>query len=204
MKVNRDQFLEDGYFIQRNAIPPDQLADLRAAYEIMVEHQKIIWARDRDPDGPPGGVWEMGAQPRLALHNMGDQLDAQTAQTIEIWLHENTLGTSTQLLQMPHAAVTEMMMMCNPVRDRGPAGWHRDMYPPYCAPLMGYVDDIVENGPRYVQWNISLYEDDVLCVIPGSHIRYRTDEEQAAMAGDRKGELAGAVQIDHQRQALFE
>ena len=87
MKVNRDQFLEDGYFIQRNAIPADQLADLRAAYETMVEHQKIIWARDRGPDDPPGGVWEIGAQPRLILDNMGDQLETQTAQIIEIWLH---------------------------------------------------------------------------------------------------------------------
>ena len=45
MKVNRDQFLENGYIILRNAIPPDQADELRAAYEIMVDRQKIIWAR---------------------------------------------------------------------------------------------------------------------------------------------------------------
>ena len=195
MKVNRDQFLEDGYFIQRNAIPPDQLADLRAAYETMVERQKIIWARDRGPDDPPGGVWEMGAQPRLILDNMGDQLDTQTAQTIEIWLHENLHGVSSQLLGLEDAGVTEMMMMCNPVRDHGPAAWHRDFSPYYCAPLQGYTQDIIENGPRYIQWNVPLYDDDVLWVVPGSHKRSTTPEELAQLSKDNRAPLSSGLQV---------
>ena len=32
MQVNRDQFLEQGYVILRNVIPPALLDDVRAAY----------------------------------------------------------------------------------------------------------------------------------------------------------------------------
>jgi len=197
MKFSRDQFLEDGYVILRQVIPPQDLDDLRQAYEKLVERQRVIWARERGPDDPPGGVWETSAQPRLNLGMLAGQIDAQTVGAVEIWLHENTQGVSSQLLGVDDAAVTEMMLMCNPVRDHetgGHSGWHRDFYPPHTAPLQGYADDILENGPRYVQWNLPLYDDSVLWVVPGSHARLNTDEENAALNSDARTPVPGAVQ----------
>ena len=158
-------------------VPSGRLEAVRAAYEILVERQRQIWASERKPDDPPGGAWETSAQPRLVLSRPpGDQIDARSAAAVEVWLGERAQGVSEQLLAVDDAAVTEMMLMCNPVRDHGPALWHRDMYPPYCAPLQAYVDDILETGPRYIQWNISLYDDDVLWGVPGSHARLNTQE----------------------------
>jgi len=197
MQINRDQFLEEGYLILRQVIPPDQLETLRTTYEIMVERQKVIWAQQRRPGDPPGGVWETGAQPRLVLGEIADQIDAQTAPAVEFWLHENMQGVSSQLLGVEDAAVTQMMLMCNPRRDRGTAdhrGWHRDLYPPRCAPLQSYADDIVENGPRYVQWNLPLYDDDVLWVLPGSHIRSTSRAENEQLDKDPHVPLPGGVQ----------
>ncbi len=196
MKIDRNQFLEEGYVVLRNVIPADELEALRKSYEILVERQKIIWAQERKPDDPPGGVWEASAQPRLLLHQnpIVDQIDEDTASAVEIWLHENTQGASSELLGVSDAAVTEMMLMCNPVRDRGPAHWHRDLYPPYGAPLQGYVDDIIESGPRYVQWNLCLYDDDVLWVIPGSHARLNTARENELLRTNRHIPFPGSVQ----------
>ena len=194
MKVDRDRFIEDGYLIVPGAVPPDRLHKVRNAYEIMVERQKRVWAQQREPDEPPGGEWEMSAQPRLAIQSMVDQIDEQTAWTIQVWLCENIRGVSAELLNEPDAGVTEMMLMCNPVRDRGPAHWHRDMYPPHSAPLRGYIDDIVESGPRYVQWNIALHDDDVLCVMPGSHRRPNTRAEDEQIKKDAHQPLPGGVQ----------
>ncbi|SVD90720.1 uncharacterized protein METZ01_LOCUS443574, partial [marine metagenome] len=170
MRVDRDRFLEEGYLVVQEVVPPDQLDEVRAAYEILVDRQRETWVSQRKPDDPPGGAWETSSQPRLALSGVGlsDAIDGRTAAAVEMWLGERAQGVSEQLLAVEDAAVTEMMLMCNPRRDHGPAVWHRDMYPPYCAPLQGYVDDISEMGPRYIQWNISLYDDDVLWVIPGS------------------------------------
>ncbi len=197
MDFNRDQFLEEGYVILRGVIPPQQLEGLQRAHEVLVERQKEIWARERGPDDPPGGVWETHAQPRLNLGALADQIDAQTIGAVEIWLHENMQGVSSRLLGVEDAAVTEMMVMCNPVRDHetaGHRGWHRDFYPPHTAPLQGYADDILENGPRYVQWNLPLYDDNVLWVVPGSHARLNTAEENAALNSDARTPVPGAVQ----------
>ena len=196
MKIDRDRFLEEGYVVLRNVIPVEELDALRASYEILVERQKAIWAQERKPDDPPGGVWETSAQPRLLLHHspLVDLINEDTASAVEIWLHENTQGASSELLGVSDAAVTEMMLMCNPVRDRGPAHWHRDLYPPYGAPLQGYVDDIIEAGPRYVQWNLCLYDDDVLCVIPGSHARLNTKRENEQLRTNRSIPFPGSVQ----------
>ena len=67
MQVNRDQFMEEGYLVLREVIPPEELDALRESYELMVSRQRDIWARERGPNEPPGGVWETSPQPRLQL-----------------------------------------------------------------------------------------------------------------------------------------
>ena len=52
------------------------------------------------------------------------------------------------------------------------------------APMKALADDFLENGPRYVQWNAALYHDDVLWVVPGSHIRVNTSEENSDLNCD--------------------
>ncbi|MXW78204.1 MAG: hypothetical protein F4Z57_04295, partial [Gemmatimonadetes bacterium] len=160
MKLNRDEFLETGYLIVKEAVPRDKLERVRQAYETLVNRQRENWKAERAAGDPPGGVWETGAQPRLQLSRapLVNQIDPKTAPAVEVWLEENIHGVSTELLGIADGAVTEMMMMCNPVRDHGPARWHRDLHPIDTAPLQGYIDDILEGGPRYVQWNIPLYD----------------------------------------------
>ena len=108
MQINRRQFLEEGFIVLRNVIPPGHLDRVRAAYENLVGRQRAIWARERKADAPPGGVWEASAQPRLALQNMVADIDRDTAMAIEIWLQENIHGASSRLLGLEDAAVTEM------------------------------------------------------------------------------------------------
>ncbi len=197
MDIDRDRFLEEGYLILRQVIPPGALERLRPSCENLLEQQKVVWARERGPDDPPGGTWEESAQPRVMTGQVVDQIDQHCIAAIEVWLHENIQGVSSKLLAVEDAAVTEMMMMCSPVRDHGTAdhnGWHRDVYPPFSAPIQAYTDDIVENGPRYVQWNIPLYDDDVLWVMPGSHRRLNTKAENQQLRLDQRVPFPGGVQ----------
>lgn len=194
--IDRDRFLEEGYLIVRGVIPPGDLDAVRQAYERLVDVQRGIWAETRADGEPPGGMWETHRQPRLNLSRrpLAQRIDRSTARAVEAWLSEGAHGVSSALLDLPDASVSEMMMMCNPVTDHGPAEWHRDMYPPIAAPLRNYNEDILENGPRYVQWNISLYADDVLWVVPGSHVRRNTEEENAQLRADPRVPLPNAVQ----------
>ena len=194
MQVNRNQFLEEGFAVFREVVPPDELDELRAASELLLDRRREIWARERGAEDPPGGQWEISRQPRLMIAETPEVVDEETASFVEFWLHDNSHGVSSRLLDMPHAACTEMMMMCSPVKDHGPAMWHRDIHPFDTAPLQGYAEDILENGPRYIQWNIALYDDDVLWVVPGSHVRFATEDEQAQLNTDRTVPLPNAVQ----------
>ncbi len=195
MQVNRQQFLEQGYLVLREVIPPDRLRQLRADFEVLVERQKRIWAQERGPDDPPGGDWETRPQPRLVSYNR--LIDEATTSTVEVWLQENTLGVSRQLLSVPEAAsVAGMMLMCSPVRDHGPARWHRDVHPIDMAPLSGLQKDLVENGPKYVQWNIPLYDDDVLWVVPGSHKRLNTETEDRELLDDPRRALTSGIPVE--------
>ena len=196
MKVNRDQFMEEGYVVLREVVPAEALDALRESYELMVSRQREIWSKERAPNDSPGGVWETSPQPRLLLGRdpLVKRIDEKTASAVEIWAHENMQGASSALLGEEDAGVTEMMLMCSPVKDCGPAAWHRDHHPIDTAPLQGYIDDIVETGPRYVQWNLSLYDDSVLWVLPGSHLRVNTDAENQQLLADPKVPLPGAVQ----------
>ena len=134
LKVDRDRFLNEGYLILRGVIPRGDLSHLRAHCESLLEMQKVKWAADRGPDDPPGGAWEMGAQPRLV--HFEKLIDQETATAVEFCLGETTLGASRQIMGAPDAAPTLQMMMCSPVRDwLGGTGWHRDGQPVDMAPL---------------------------------------------------------------------
>jgi len=194
IRVDRDRFLEEGFLILRGVIPPRDLEALRRSYEILVDRQRRIWTDMAARGKAPADVWRSSAQPRLNITRPPDLGDRETAPAFEFWLHENTQGVSSVLLAEDDAPPTEMMLMCNPVSDRGPARWHRDFYPPLNCPLMAYADDIKESGPRYVQWNVPLYDDAVLWVVPGSHVRSNTPEENTSMAKDPRSPVPGGVQ----------
>ena len=85
MKVNPEQLRDDGYIILREVIPPEQLDDVRASFEVLVERQKEIWAQEGNPS-----VWETGAQPRLG--HFENLIDEDTANAVETWMHKKHLG----------------------------------------------------------------------------------------------------------------
>ncbi len=181
MQVDREQLMHDGFVIIRQVIAPDDLPAVRASYETLIERQG-------------GREWlSKGAQPRLTIV---PHIDAATANAVELWLGESTLGVARQLLCVGEAAaVTWMWCMCSPLEDHGPANWHRDVHPIDMAPMRLLELDMLENGPRYVQWNIALYDDDVFWAVPGSHRRLNTPKENQQLLADDHAPLTGGGPI---------
>ncbi len=193
MHFDPRQLFEDGFIVLRGVVPPDWLDPLRDSFERMVELQKEIWARVRKPDDPPGGEWELSHQPRLYFDTL---VDEDTANTMAFCLHDNTMGASRRIMNAEAAGNTGFFFMCNPVEDRGPAAWHRDIHPIDQAPLRGLQDDLLYNAPGYLQWNIPLYDDNVLWVMPKSHRRGNTDEENRCLERNPREPLPGGVQVE--------
>ena len=168
MKVDPRDVMNDGYVMVRQAIEPDMLEPLRESFELIVRRE---W-----PDGIPDGA----AQPRV--YGWTKHVDEANANAVAFLYHDNTLGVVQQLMQTPNVGVVGDYLMCNPTRDHGPWFWHRDFAPVSEGPLQGVQADCMACGPVYLQWNIALYDDDVFCVVPGSHRRANTDAENRQMA----------------------
>ena len=192
--LNRSLLRRDGYLILRNVIPADEIDAVRAACEGLLDRQRDIWRREAGPDDPPGGMWDKHPQARVAAFER--LVDAETARAVELWLSDPIMGTSRELLSQPEAVPMEMMMMCNPRTDHGPAKWHRDIGADDMAPLWLLQEELAETGPRYLQWNLPLYDDDVLWVVPGSHRRPNTPEEDRQLAEDPWSPLPGGMRVE--------
>ncbi len=188
----RAELLGNGFCIVRNAVPPSELDRLRTVFEGLLDGQRRIWRRERGPEDPPDGVWETSPQPRLVGYE--GLVDGESAAAVELLLGR-PLEVSRRIMGA-EAAPTQFMMMCNPVRDHGPAAWHRDIHPIDQAPVAGLQRDLLANGPGYLQWNLPLYDDGVLWVVPGSHRRPNTAAENEALAEDPRRPLPGAMRVE--------
>ena len=198
MQADLHEFKDKGYLILRQVIPPDMLEDLRQSFDELVRRE---WPEGPSPGRPP-------QQPRI--YGFEKHIDASTANILEFCLHDNVLDPCRQLLQVPDVGMAYMFLMCNPVRDYGPWFWHRDFTPLSDGPLQGMQLDFAANGPAHLQWNIALYDDDVLWIVPGSHPRPNTEDENRQLAavphtyahnqqpqGEKRHEpLPGSVPVD--------
>ena len=193
MNDERASLLRDGYVIVRGVVPPDELEDTRRVFEILVDRQRRVWERERGPKDPPGGAWETSAQPRLVSFD-GLVESGEEAAAVELLLGR-PLEVSRRIMSAA-VAPTQFMMMCNPTSDHGPAAWHRDIHPIDQAPIVGLQQDLLANGPGYLQWNLALHDDDVLWVVLGSHMRPNTDDESQHLAEDARRPLPGALQVE--------
>ncbi|MDA0335172.1 MAG: phytanoyl-CoA dioxygenase family protein [bacterium] len=188
----RNALLRDGFVIVRGAVAADALEPTQQIFEELVNRQRLVWSRQRGADDPPGGVWETSAQPRLASFD-GLVESRQQALAVELLLGQ-PLQTSRRIMNAP-VAPTQFMMMCNPVRDHGPAAWHRDIHPIDQAPVIGLQQDLLANGPGYLQWNLALHDDDVLWVVPGSHTRPNTAAENRCLTENPRRPLPEGLQV---------
>ena len=119
---------------------------------------------------------------------------------VSFCLGATTLGVSAQLMPslqvgQGEAGLHQISMMCSPVADHGPADWHRDTDPVSEPPVGAIAADMQHNGAGYIQWNIALYDDSVLWVVPGSHRRDLSETEVHELAGSARGPLSSGLQI---------
>ena len=194
MKIDRQQFMDDGYLILRDVVAPEQLEALRDAVESMVDGCRERSRQKRLPNQPPGGRWAESGQPRLCFNT---DCDRDSALAVDFLLGETTLGVCRQLIDAEQIAVHNMNTLCSgDTIDAGPGAWHRDIGPGNPAPLLGMIANMERHGPSYLQWNIALYEDSVLWIVPQSHKRKNTEAENRQLAENPKVPLPGGMPVE--------
>lgn len=164
----KQDLMEVGYVVVRDMIAPAELQELRASVGAIV---------DRAPDS--GRV------------TMTDWVDRKSANAVEFCFDDRVGEFSRQLLEAPDVAPLGMWVLCS-----SGTGWHRDIHPHDMAPLDGLQEDVRLNGPPYVQWNIALYDDSYLQVMPGSHLRRNNEDERKIERRFGVVPLPGALTVE--------
>ena len=168
LERQREQLMREGYVIVRNMIPPDELERLRESVDTII---------DKAPPSSRVQVTEW--------------VDKQTANAVEFYFDDRTLGFTRRLMDAPDVAPQGMWVLCH-----SGTGWHRDIHPIDMAPLDGLQEDIRLNGPPYLQWNLPLYDDSYLHVIPGSHLRRNNEAESKKERRMGVVPLPGEITVD--------
>ncbi|KAK4705675.1 hypothetical protein P7C70_g530, partial [Phenoliferia sp. Uapishka_3] len=177
----RDSLARDGFVVIPSLLSPTQLSSLRAA-----SLQTTSLARDSGwrhirtlpkqfppwTSDPSAGIW--GVQ--HLLHP-----DLPTSPTfIQNYFSDEVLDPVKELLECEDEdLVMELFnLLVRPERNWS-LRWHRDNISADATPEEEL--EILRNSKgNHAQWNLALYDDSSLIVIPGSHSRARTSEERLA------------------------
>lgn len=182
-----DRLNRDGFVVIPSAIPPDQLASLRAAAAEVtalaragewpsvrtLPKQFPPWPRNSPAVAREHGIWGVQAM----LHP--DLPPNATAAFSAVYFGDAVVGPTRELLRCgDDDLVMELFnLLVRPDRDFA-LRWHRDD-----VPASASADEELARlaQPAFsAQWNLALYDDASLVVVPGSHRRARTDVERAA------------------------
>ena len=171
IEEQRAQLMETGFVMVRNMIPDDELEQLRTSVDRIVQRAMA--------EGEGGRV------------GTTDWVEPETANAVEFFFDERTLGFSRDLMGAPAVTPSGMWVLVG-----SGTGWHRDIHPIDMAPLDGLQEDILTNGPPYLQWHIALYDDSFLHIIPGSHRRRNNAEESKIERSMGVVPLPGDLRVD--------
>ncbi|TQN74410.1 hypothetical protein CSHISOI_00966 [Colletotrichum shisoi] len=185
-----DRLNRDGFVVVPSILTKDQLTKLRDATQQATALARAgKWPDVRTlpkqfppwptatPEAPPQGIW--GVQSMMHPDMPNSDIFIQT------YFSDAVIKPTKQLLQCSdNDLVMELFnLLVRPDQDFE-LRWHRDDIPATAAPEQE-LDRL--NKPAYsAQWNLALYDDNSLIVVPGSHTRARTDVERNAGPYERE------------------
>jgi len=187
--MSKPSYLEslnrDGFVLIPSLLTPSQIATLRTASKETIDLARSgnwPWVRTLPKQFPPWNI-EPGANPaeggiwgvQFLMHP-----DLPNNQTfIENYFSSAIINVVKQLLECDDEdLVMELFnLLIRPDRDFE-LRWHRDDIPA-TATAEEELERLREPA-WHAQWNLSLYDDDSLIVVPGSHKRARTEVERNA------------------------
>ncbi|KAF7553731.1 hypothetical protein G7046_g7017 [Stylonectria norvegica] len=176
------QLEKDGFVVIRSIINKEQLEALRAATAKATElgrTGKWPYVRTVGKQFPP---WDQSIYKETGIwgiqHLMNPELVGHELFT-DLYFSEEILGIVKQLLQCgDDDLVMELFnLLVRPETDFE-LTWHRDDISPQATPEEE-MERLAEPA-WHAQYNFTLYEDESLIVVPGSHKRARTQVERDA------------------------
>lgn len=175
-----EQYRTRGYFVVEDAVAPDMLALLlQAARRVKqkVRSGEVDLFTHRTPEGDAWAVRGLLApefgEPVFADYLMSDPVMKYVAPFLG---SELRLG-GVLLFTTPHTADWS-------------GGWHRDFGKNERDGSYEVEMEILNRPMNRLKWHLALVDDACLQLVPGSHRRYRTDEERACLLNTRHADIS--------------
>ncbi|KAK5121951.1 hypothetical protein LTR85_004523 [Meristemomyces frigidus] len=180
----RTSLARDGFVRISNAIPHKDLRDFREAATRATSRARAgqwPYVRTVPKQFPPWPVSEAASHGIWGVQHVlhPDMPDPDRRVFAESYFSETMITAVTALLQCSQEdLVMELYnMLVRPPQDFA-LRWHRDDIPPSASPKE--EEERLQHPMLHAQWNLALYSDSSLIVVPGSHARARTDMERTA------------------------
>ena len=192
-----DEYREEGYLITEDAVQPKMLEELARAARRVVDRVRSGEVVDDEDGVRTGGP---GAEPAfvtgLMAPEFGEPVFAEYLGSEEVAACIRPFLGDELRLGWVH--------LCAIAGDyRG--GWHRDVGGQ--DRNAGYEEEtaLLARYRKYmVKWHMALVDDPCLWIVPGSHRRYRTDQEKECLVNGGQGELPDGLRIDLKKgQTIF-
>jgi hypothetical protein len=184
----------DGFIVVSSNLTPSEIETLRtASHNITKLAREGKWPHIRTlprqfppwPSDPSLGIW--GVQQLMNPSLPGHELFTKT------YFSQTTLATVRELLG-PDCKDEDLVMELYNLLIRPDANfelrWHRDDIPPTAT--AGEELARLNKPAFHAQWNMALYRDSSLILVPGSHRRARSQVEREAGPYD---ELPGEIRV---------
>ncbi|KAK6535892.1 hypothetical protein TWF281_000143 [Arthrobotrys megalospora] len=195
VQIDLEAFERDGFVIIDDVLPQDLFTAAKEACDIAVEKgRKEEWPYRRIvgkafPPWPPSGPDIWGIQ-----HLMHPDLKLPIFK--QIYTNPKLLSTACAVLSLPSAESLQLELfnlLINPHTTPFSLPYHRDTIP---APTPPEEEARLLTRPRTgTQYNLALYDDACLIVVPGSHRRPKTAEEAATLKENDKAPLKDEIRV---------
>ncbi|KAF3088825.1 hypothetical protein TWF594_005184 [Orbilia oligospora] len=194
-KIDLAAFERDGFVIIDDVLPLDMFEAAKEACEIAVEkgrreewpHRRIVGKAF--PPWPSSGPDIWGIQ-----HLMHPDLKLPIFK--QIYTDPKLLSTACAILSLPSAENLQLELfnlLINPHTTPFSLPYHRDTIP--AATLPEEEAKLLTRPRTGTQYNLALYDDACLIVVPGSHKRPKTDEEITTLKENEKAPLKDEIRV---------
>ncbi|KAF3940877.1 hypothetical protein ABW19_dt0209467 [Dactylella cylindrospora] len=194
-KIDLSAFERDGFIIVDDVLPPALFdAAKRSCEEAIEKGRRGEWPHLRIvgkafPPWPVSGPDIWGVQ-----HLMHPDLNLPIFK--EIYTIDQLLSTACSILAVPSPSSLQLELfnlLINPHTTPFSLPYHRDTIPS-ATPSQEEVE-LLKRPRTGTQYNLALYDDACLIVVPGSHRRPKTADEQAILSADDKAPLPNEIRV---------
>ncbi|KAM0723831.1 hypothetical protein Q7P37_000821 [Cladosporium fusiforme] len=176
----RASLARDGFVVVPSGLSPTDLSNLRTLSQTATTLARNgTWPHIRTlprqfppwPSDPSLGIW--GVQQLMNPALPGHETFTST------YFSPSTIATVRELLECKDdELVMELFNLLVTPDENFQLRWHRDDIPPEASAEEEMAR--LRKPAWHAQWNLALYDDESLVLVPGSHARARTEEERNA------------------------